>query len=341
MKPVDLRSDTVTRPSPSMWAAMQSAELGDDVLGDDPTVQRLEALGAEMLGKDAALFTPSGTMANQIAIRLHTQPGDAILMEAGAHPFNYEGAAAAMISGVQIRPVPGTAGILDPSLVEARFRPPDPHFAPVRLVCAEDTANRGGGTPYPIDALHALGDLAARKSVGAHLDGARLFNAVVASGIPASERARTFHTVSVCLSKGLGAPVGSLLVGPRNLIERGRWVRKALGGGMRQSGILAAAGIHALTHNVERLADDHRRAADLARGLKALGYTVQPPQTNMVYVDVRDGPQAQASLEARGVRCLAVSATALRIVTHLDVDDDGIERAIRAFEDLTDAQATG
>ena len=341
MKPVDMRSDTVTRPSPLMWSAMQSAELGDDVLGDDPTVQRLETIGAEMLGKDAALFTPSGTMANQIAIRLHTQPGDAILMEAGAHPFNYEGAAAAMISGVQIRPIPGTAGILDPSVVEARFRPPDPHFAPVRLLCAEDTANRGGGTPYPIDTLHELGTLAAQKSVGAHLDGARLFNAVVASGVPASERARTFHTVSVCLSKGLGAPVGSLLVGPRDLIERGRWVRKALGGGMRQSGILAAAGIHALQHNVERLAEDHRRASVLATGLVGLGYVVQSPKTNMVYVDVQDGPGAQTSLEAVGIRCLAVSAKALRIVTHLDVDDDGIARTIRAFEGLTDTQATG
>ena len=341
MKPVDLRSDTVTRPTAEMWLAMRSADIGDDVLGDDPTVRRLEEIGAEMLGKEAALFTPSGTMANQIAIRLHTQPGDEVLMEAGAHPFNYEGAAAAMISGVQIRPIAGTAGILDPTMVEARFRPADPHFAPVRLLCAEDTANRGGGTPYPIDTLHALGNLAARKSVSAHLDGARLFNAVVASGVAASERARTFHTVSVCLSKGLGAPVGSLLVGPRGLVERGRWVRKALGGGMRQSGILAAAGIHALHHHVERLHEDHRRARELANGLASHGYVVQSPKTNMVYVDVQDGPRAQSALESLGVRCLAVSGTALRIVTHLDVNDDDIERTIRAFEGLTDDHATG
>jgi len=341
MKPVDLRSDTVTRPTAAMWRAMQSAELGDDVLGDDPTVQRLENRAADMLSKEAALFTPSGTMANQIAIRLHTQPGDAVLMEAGAHPFNYEGAAAAMISGVQIRPIAGTSGILNPSDVEANFRPPDPHFAPVRLVCAEDTANRGGGTPYPLDTLHALGTLAHDRNVAAHLDGARLFNAVVASATSAADRTREFDTVSVCLSKGLGAPVGSLLVGPRELIERGRWVRKSLGGGMRQAGVLAAAGIYALEHNVERLEHDHRRASVLAEGLDRAGYRVQEPKTNMVYVDVRDGPGAQAALESHGVRCLAVSSTALRVVTHLDVDDHGIQRTIDAFQALQTEQATG
>ena len=341
MKPVDLRSDTVTRPTADMWLAMQSADLGDDVLGDDPTVQRLEHLAAEMLGKDAALFTPSGTMANQIAIRLHTQPGDAILMEAGAHPFNYEGAAAAMISGVQIRPIAGTSGILNPSDVEANFRPPDPHFAPVRLVCAEDTANRGGGTPYPIATLHALGNLAHARQVSAHLDGARLFNAVIATATSAAERTQAFDTVSVCLSKGLGAPVGSLLVGPRDLIERGRWVRKALGGGMRQAGVLAAAGIYALQHNIDRLDQDHQRASMLADGLARAGYRAQSPKTNMVYVDVKDGPGAQLALESHGVRCLAVSASALRVVTHLDVDDNGIERTINAFHAIQSEQATG
>ena len=334
MKPVDMRSDTVTHPSPGMWAAMKSAELGDDVLGDDPTVQRLEKLAAELLGKESALFTPSGTMANQIAIRLHTQPGDAVLMEAGAHPFNYEGAAAAMISGVQIRPIAGTSGILDPADVAASFRPPDPHFAPVRLICAEDTANRGGGVPYPIDTLHALGRLAHDKRVSAHLDGARLFNAVIASSISAAERTRSFDTVSVCLSKGLGAPVGSLLVGPRQLIERGRWVRKALGGGMRQAGVLAAAGIYSLENNIERLAEDHGRAKRLAEALQIFGFEVPSPASNMLYVDVSDGPAAQARLEVEGVRCLAVSASCLRLVTHLDVTDEGIDLAIDAFDKL-------
>ena len=334
MTAVDMRSDTVTRPTKGMWEAMQCAPLGDDVLGDDPTVLRLEQLGAEMVGKEAAIFTPSGTMANQIAIRLHTQPGDAVLMEAGAHPFNYEGAAAAMISGVQIRPIQGHSGILNPTDVAANFRPPDPHFAPVRLVCAEDTANRGGGTPYPIETLHSLGNLAHSKGANAHLDGARLFNAVVATSVGAAERAASFDTVSVCLSKGLGAPVGSFLAGPQELIEKARWIRKALGGGMRQAGVIAAAGIYSLEHNIERLALDHQRAKQLSDALRESGFNVPTPATNMLYVDVSDGPKAQAALEAEGVRCLAVSASCLRLVTHLDVTDEGIALASTAFEKL-------
>lgn len=331
---VDMRSDTVTRPTDAMWEAMRHAELGDDVLGDDPTVTALERMGAAMLGKEAALFTPSGTMANQIAIRLHTQPGDAILMEAGAHPFNYEGAAAAMISSVQIRPIGGDKGILDPDVVSAHFRPPDPHYAPVSLVTAEDTANRGGGTPYPLEILDALGMLAHERGVAAHMDGARLFNAAVASGISAARRAQHYDTVSVCLSKGLGAPVGSLLVGPKALIERGRWVRKALGGGMRQAGVLAAAGIYALENHVERLAEDHARAKTLAMRLNGMGYGAGDPLSNMVYVDVKNGPQAQDELDAAGVRCLAVSPTCLRLVTHLDTDDAGLSHAVDAFGNL-------
>jgi len=310
---------------------MREAELGDDVLGDDPTVIALQELAAQMLGKEAALFTPSGTMANQIAIRLHTQPGDAILMEAGAHPFNYEGAAAAMISGVQIRPVPGQDGILDPDVLAANFRPKDPHCAPVTLVTAEDTANRGGGTPYPMDTLDAVARLAHEREAATHLDGARLFNAVVASEIEAARRTREYDTVSICLSKGLGAPVGSLLVGTRPMMERALWIRKALGGGMRQAGVLAAAGIYALKNNINRLDHDHRRAKQLASELQGLGYPSNDPLSNMVYVDVKDGPAAQDELDTLGVRCLHVSPTTLRLVTHLDVDDSGIAQALDAF----------
>ena len=336
MTSVDMRSDTVTRPTDAMWEAMRSAELGDDVLGDDPTVQRLEEMTADMLGKEAALFTPSGTMANQIAIRLHTQPGDAVLMEAGAHPFNYEGAAAAMISSVQIRPIPGNDGILNHKTLADHFRPPDPHVAPVSLVCVEDTANRGGGTPYPMESLRAVHTLSHEQGAATHMDGARLFNAVVATGIDAKQRSEGYDTVSICLSKGLGTPVGSLLVGPESLIHRGRWIRKALGGGMRQAGVLAGAGIYALNHNIERLADDHRRARDLAEGLCRNGFAVASPPSNMLYVDVRNAPEAQDSLDALGVRCLAVSDSTLRLVTHLDVDDAGIARAIAAFASLND-----
>jgi threonine aldolase len=336
MPAVDMRSDTVTRPTPGMWDAMTSAEIGDDVLGDDPTVHRLQDMAAERLGKEAAIFTPSGTMANQIAIRTQTQPGDEMVVEHGAHPFNYEGGAPAMISGVQVRTLPGTNGILDPADVAQCFRPSDPHFAPVTLIGAEDTANRGGGTPYPLDVLDALGDVAHQHGASAHLDGARVFNAEVATGISVGRRSRAFDTVSFCLSKGLGAPIGSLLCGPKDLIHKALWVRKALGGGMRQAGILAAAGVYALDNNVERLADDHARAAALAKGLRAAGYTAPPPPTNMLYVNVLDGPAAQDRLEQLGVRCLAVSPTALRLVTHLDVDDAGIDSAIEAFQRLAD-----
>jgi len=337
MSLVDMRSDTVTRPTEGMWNAMRSAELGDDVLGDDPTVIRLENMSAERFNKEAALFTPSGTMANQIAIRLHTHPGDEILMEAGAHPFNYEGGAAALISGVQIRPIAGTHGILDPTDVAKYFRPEDPHYSPVRLICAEDTANRGGGTPYPLDALHGLADLAHAKKAAAHLDGARIFNAEQATDITVSERTERFDTVAFCLSKGLGAPVGSLLVGPHDLIHRAKWVRKALGGGMRQAGVIAAAGVYALEHNIERLKDDHGRAQRLAEGLRAAGYPAPNPASNMLYVDVQDGPLAQDLLDAKGIRCLAVSGSTLRLVTHLDVSDDGIDAAIHAFASLADS----
>ena len=331
---IDLRSDTVTRPSPSMRRAIADAEVGDDVLGDDPTVQRLEAMAAERLGKEAALFTPSGTMANQLAISCHTRPGDEVLMEAGAHPFNYEAGGAALISGVQTRTIEGTRGLFTGADVAAQFRPKNDHFCPLTLVCAEDTANRGGGTVWPLEQLDQVA--AAAKSGGAatHLDGARLFNAVVASGVPAARRARDFTSVSICLSKGLGAPVGSLLCGPRDFIRRARRMRKALGGGMRQVGILAAAGEIALGENVQRLVDDHARARVLASGLERAGYTVRPPDTNMLYVDVPDGPTWEAALNERGVRTLAVGPQQLRLVTHLDVGDAAIQRTIETFCEL-------
>ena len=336
MTTVDMRSDTVTRPTSGMWDAMRSAELGDDVLGDDPTVQALQVRAAEMLGKEAALFVPSGTMANQIAIRLHTQPGDAIIMEATAHPFNYEAAGAAMISGVQTRTLPGVNGILDPADIASAFPKRDPHCAPTRLLTVEDTANRGGGTPHPIATLDALAQEAHSRGAATHLDGARLFNAAVATDTDASRRVRDYDTVSICLSKGLGAPVGSVLAGPADLMDRALWVRKALGGGMRQAGVIAAAGLYALEHHVTRLADDHARASRLAEALAGLGYPTNTPLSNMLYVQVADGPAAQDLLDAKGVRCLSVSKTELRLVTHIDVDDGGIAHSISAFAELSE-----
>jgi len=335
MNVVDMRSDTVTRPTSSMWDAMRSAELGDDVLGDDPTVQALQRRAADMLGKEAALFVPSGTMANQIAIRLHTQPGDSIVMEATAHPFNYEAAGAAMISGVQTRTLPGVDGILDPADIAKAFPKRDPHCSPTRLLTVEDTANRGGGTPHPIATLDALAQEAHSRGAGTHLDGARLFNAAVATGTDASRRVRDYDTVSICLSKGLGAPVGSVLAGPADLMDRALWIRKALGGGMRQAGVIAAAGLYALEHHIDRLAEDHARATQLADSLTALGYPTKFPRSNMLYVTVSDGPKAQALLDDQSVRCLSVSPTELRLVTHLDVDDQGITQAIAAFDTLS------
>ena len=329
---VDLRSDTVTRPSAAMRRAIANAEVGDDVFGEDPTVLRLEAMTAERLGKEAALFVPSGTMANQIAIRVHTRAGDELLCEAGGHPFNYEAGGAAMLSGVTIRPLKGERGLLMPKQVRSSFRPVDPHFSPATLLIIEDTSNRGGGTVHPLALLDYLASTAHAGGAATHLDGARMWNAVVASGQSAARRLRGYDTVSMCLSKGLGAPVGSVLAGPSALMERARRFRKALGGGMRQAGFLAAAGVYALENNIERLAQDHARARRLTEGLEGLGFTVRPPETNMVYVTVKDGAQAVTTLAEQGVRALAVSTTELRLVLHLDVDDAGVETAIKAFE---------
>ncbi len=331
---VDLRSDTVTRPTAAMRAAIAAAPVGDDVYGEDPSVNALEARGAALLGKAAALFVPSGTMANQLAIRVHTQPGDEMACEATAHPFHHEAGAAALISGVTTRLLPGTAGILAPETVAAAFRPDDPHNAPLTLLTVEDTANRGGGTVHPLATLDALAAAAHAGGARAHLDGARLMNAVVASGVEAARRVRAFDTVSLCLSKGLGAPVGSLLAGPAPLIHRARRFRKALGGGMRQAGLLAAAGLHALDHHVTRLADDHARARRLAAALAAQGYGAAPPATNMVFVHTGPRPAADvvAAVAAQGVRCGAVGPHELRLVLHLDITDDDVEQAILAFD---------
>lgn len=335
--PIDLRSDTVTRPTLAMKKAMLEAAVGDDVFGDDPTVNHLEHTAAARLGKEAALFVPSGTMANQIAIAVQTRPGDEVLLEAGSHPFNYEAGGAAVISGVQISPIPGVQGILDPAAVLAAIRPPNLHHAPAALLCVEDTHNRGGGTFHPIERLDELAAVARRSGLRAHLDGARLFNAAVASGTSVDRRAQGFDTVSFCLSKGLGCPVGSVLCGPRPLIEHARRVRKLLGGGMRQVGFLAAAGLYALESHVQRLADDHARARELAMGLLLAGFDVKLPQTNLVYVDLGDAQAAASALRALDVWTHPVSATRMRLVTHLDIVDADIPKVLAAFDKLPSA----
>jgi len=334
--PVDLRSDTVTQPTPAMRRAIAQAEVGDDVFGDDPTVLRLEARVAGILGKEAALFVPSGTMANQLAVRVHTQPGDEILVEAQAHLYYYEAGAPAALSGVMCRCLPGQRGVFTAADIEAALRPADVHFPPTRLVCVENTHNRGGGKVWPLERLREVVACARRHGLALHLDGARLWNASVASGVPERDYAALFDTVSVCFSKGLGAPVGSALAGPRDLIERARRFRKMFGGGMRQAGILAAGALFALEHHRERLAEDHARARRLAEVLSELpGAAIDPAsvETNLVYFRVTRQPagEAVAALETGGVRLLASGPDTLRAVPNLNVSTADFARALEVF----------
>lgn len=330
-KLADFRSDTVTRPTPEMLEAMRTAEVGDDVLGHDPTVLRLEQAAAKLLGKDEALFVPSGTMGNQIAVRLHTQPGDAIALEARAHIADWEAGGAAWISGVTARRIPGENGILDPGDVARAFTPPDPHNPPITLLAVENTSNAGGGAVYPVETLDALTALGREQRTGLHLDGARLFHAVVETGLEPARLARGFDTVMFCLSKGLGAPVGSILVLPASMRERARRIRKGLGGGMRQSGYLAAAGLHALEHHRERLAEDHARARRLADGAREQGYGVRYAGTNLVYLGHPEPAALCEHLVAQGVWALPAGPAEIRMVTHLDVGDDDVTRALEAL----------
>src|SRR5438034_5356192 len=274
---IDLRSDTVTKPSPAMREAMARAPVGDDVYGEDPTVNHLQEMAAALLGKAAALFVPSGIMANQLSIRVQTQPGDEVIVESRSHIVRYEHGAAAALAGVQLHWVGGDRGILEPGQVEAAIRPKDPYTIPTTLICLENTHNSGGGSIYPLSTIERIHTVARARGIPMHLDGARLFNAVVATGVSAAEYARHFETVSFCLSKGLGAPVGSLICADRERVVKLRRLRKMFGGGMRQAGILAAAGLYALEHNVARLAEDHAHAKRLAEALAGLpGVRINP-----------------------------------------------------------------
>jgi len=326
-KPIDLRSDTVTRPTPAMRAAMAAAEVGDDVFGDDPTVNALQERIAALLGKEAALFMPSGTQSNLCALMAHCQRGDEYLVGQGAHTYRYEGGGAAVMGSIQPQPLAnqpdGTIRLED---IEGAIKPDDAHFARTRLLALENT---WGGTVLPADYVQAATALARRKGLATHLDGARLFNAAVACGVPARQIAAHFDTVSVCFSKGLGAPVGSALVGPKDFIARAHRIRKMAGGGLRQAGILAAAALHALDHHVERLAEDHANARALAEGLAGLpDVTVQPPQTNIVFVDLAAEKAAGAVERLAAAGVLATGLYRLRLVTHLDVQAEDIPRAV-------------
>jgi threonine aldolase len=329
---VDLRSDTVTRPSPGMRAAMAAAEVGDAVLGDDPTVNRLQERSAELLGQEAALFVPSGTMANQIALKVHCEPGDDVLACEGAHLMWYESGAAGAIAGAQVRSI-GSAGRFSAADVAAAYVEGNPTIPPTRLVCVENTHNRAGGIVWPRANVDEVVATARRLNMRLHLDGARLLNAATVLGVPPAALAGGFDTVSMCFSKGLGAPVGSVLAGSRPLMARALRFRRMLGGGMRQSGVLAAAALWALDHNVSRLAEDHANARRLAERLAPVpGLIVDPaPPSNIVMVDLAPSlPPARelsARLAARGILCLPFAERRLRLVTHLDVDRAGCARA--------------
>lgn len=341
MPTIDLRSDTVTKPTPAMREAMARAEVGDDVYGEDPTVNRLEAMAAEMLGKEAAVFVPSGVMGNQLALRLHTRPGDEVIVDSTSHLIRYEGGSASSLSGVQLVCVAGDRGRLAPESVKAAIRPKGLHNPPTTLVCLEQTHNVGGGSVYALEVIHHIAEIARTHGLALHLDGARLFNAVVSTGVAAADYARPFDTVSFCLSKGLGAPVGSVLVSDAARVQTLRRLRKVFGGGMRQVGILASAGVYALEHHIARLAEDHVNAhylATLLEDIPGVVVDVKAVETNMVMFQVPHSSKTTDTLLAEcreaGVLLNAMGDRAFRVVTHLDVNHEDMVAAGRVFRQV-------
>jgi threonine aldolase len=331
---IDLRSDTITRPTPAMRQAMAEAPVGDDVFAEDPTVNLLQQKVADLLGKPAALYVPSGVMSNQIAIKVQTQPGDEVIVEKDSHIFNYETGAPSILSNVQLHVIPGQRGILRAEQLAPSVRPPAYYMPRTALICLENTHNRAGGTIYPIEEIKRIRDFARALGIKLHLDGARLWNASVASGISPREYAQYFDTVSVCFSKGLGAPVGSALVGSEEAIQRARRFRKIIGGGMRQAGIIAAGALYALEHHIDRLKEDHEKArafADRVSRSPILQIDLQSVQTNIVVIDIsKTGKSTNEVLEelrSRGALLTDANFTSIRAVTHLDVTLEQVSRA--------------
>ncbi len=330
---IDLRSDTVTKPSPGMLQAMVNAEVGDDVFGEDPTVKELQSEISALLGKEAGLFVPSGVMSNQLALRVHTNPGDEVILESGSHIANHESGAAGALAGVQLLSIKGSRGIIDPTEIENSIRTgyywePNP-----RLVCIENTHNQAGGVIYPLDTILETNEIVRERDLAFHLDGARLWNASIATGVSEAQYAAPFDSISVCLSKGLGAPIGSVLVGSSDFIAQAHRFRKMYGGGMRQVGILAAAGLFALRNQKDDLANDHARAKILAEGLSAIAaFSVDPTrvETNIVMFDVHDDSiSALEKMKAAGVLMVPFGPKTIRATTHRDVDDASIDEVLR------------
>jgi len=330
---IDLRSDTVTRPTPGMLEAMYKAPVGDDVFGEDPSVNRLEAMAAELLGMGAALFCPSGTMSNQVAIKAHTQPGDEVICDKTAHVYQYEGGGIAFNSGAQVKLLDGSRGRITAEQVATAINPDDVHKARTSLVCIENTSNRGGGSCYRLEDIQRIREVCDRHGLQLHLDGARLFNALVATGEKAREYGTVFHSISVCLNKGLGCPAGSLLAGTKTFIQRARRIRKVFGGGMRQAGYLAACGIYALENHIDRLATDHAHAQQIAAALQQQPFTasILPVETNIVIIEIKppyQPAQIVEKLKSHDIHCIAISPTQIRMVLHLDITPEMVRKVL-------------
>lgn len=336
---IDLRSDTFTKPSPAMLEAMFKAPVGDDVFGEDPSVNKLEAMTAEMFGMQAALFCPSGTMTNQIAIKCHTQPGDEIICDKVSHVYIYEGGGIAFNSGSQVKTIDGDRGRITADEVSESINPDDVHKARTSLVSIENTANRGGGSCYDFSEIEKIKETCLKHGLKFHLDGARLWNALIAKNETARQYGETFDSISVCLSKGMGTPVGSLLLGKFDFIKQARRVRKVFGGGMRQAGYLAAAGIYALENNIERLAEDHQHAKEIAAALSKKSFTgrIMPVETNIIIFEVTGSytPKEFCTvLSKQDILCMPISKTQVRMVTHLDFTKEMLKNLLAAIEAL-------
>ncbi len=336
---IDFRSDTVTRPTPAMLEAMRNAPVGDDVFGEDPSVNKLEALSAQLFGMEAALFCPSGTMTNQIAIKCHTQPGDELICDKLSHIYQYEGGGIAFNSGASVRLIEGNRGRITADQVRESINPDDVHKPVTTLVSLENTANRGGGSCYNFYDIQSIKEACLQNNLSLHLDGARLFNALVAKNETPAQYGEIFDSISVCLSKGLGAPVGSVLIGKKDFIKKARRIRKVFGGGMRQAGFIAAAGIFALEHNIERLAQDHAHAKMIAKVLLEKDFigTILPVETNIVIFEVKGrytAPALAAKLKEQGIFVIAISSTQVRVVVHLDISPVQVNQTIEVINGL-------
>jgi threonine aldolase len=335
----DLRSDTFTKPTPAMLEAMFKAPVGDDVFGEDPSVNQLEAMAAEMFGMQAAIFCPSGTMTNQIAIKCHTQPGDEVVCDKVSHVYIYEGGGIAFNSGCQVKPINGDRGRITAEQVTQAINPDDPHKARTKLVSLENTANRGGGSCYNFTEIQRIKEVCLNNKLSFHLDGARLWNALVAMKETPKQHGEIFDSISICLSKGMGAPVGSLLLGKTDLIKQARRVRKVFGGGMRQAGYLAAAGVYALENNISRLADDHEHAKQIAIVLSKKEFVgaIMPVETNIIIFEVTGSYKAKQfcdKLREYDILCLPISANQVRMVTHLDITKEMLKSLLTILESL-------